>query len=49
MHGGRQPQKPASVMLQDQKTIQKPGRNRRHHGWQTLAASPVAQPIDLAA
>ena len=31
MRGGLQPQKPASVMPQDQKTIQKPERNRRHH------------------
>jgi hypothetical protein len=31
MRGGLQPQKPASVMPQDQKTIEKPERNRRHH------------------
>ena len=31
MRGGRQPQEPASVMPQDQNTIEKPERNRRHH------------------
>jgi hypothetical protein len=31
MRGGLQPQKPASLMPQDEKTIEKPERNRRHH------------------
>ena len=31
MRSGLQRQKPASVMPQDQKTIEKPERNRRHH------------------
>jgi hypothetical protein len=31
MPGGAQPKKPTSVMPQDEKTIEKPERNRRHH------------------
>ena len=31
MRGGPQPQKPAPVMPQDEQTIEKPERNRRHH------------------
>ena len=31
MRGSPQPQKPTSAMAQDENTIQKPERNRRHH------------------
>ena len=31
MRGGPEPQKPAPIMPQDEQTIEKPERNRRHH------------------
>ena len=52
MRGGPEPQKPAPIMPQDEQTIEKPERNRRHHEqvhrgdavW--MVAQIVLQPCD---